>query len=87
MATPTDGPATALYIKARVQSGNKIEINAPELQEGQEVDIFLIPRPSAAPARRSVLDFLDSLPPGPRSAPTWDEIERQFHEERAAWDR
>jgi hypothetical protein len=30
---------------------------------------------------------LDSLPPGPRSAPTWDEIERQFREERGAWDR
>jgi hypothetical protein len=26
------------------------------------------------------------LPPGPRSARTWDEIERQFQEERDAWD-
>lgn len=39
------------------------------------------------PPRRSVLDFLDALPPGPRSAPTWDEIERRFQEERDAWDR
>ena len=40
-----------------------------------------------APPRRSVLEFLDALPPGPRSAPTWEEIERQFQEERDAWDR
>ena len=42
---------------------------------------------SEFPPRRSVLEFLDALPPGPRSAPTWDEIERRFQEERDAWDR
>jgi hypothetical protein len=42
--------------------------------------------PEALP-RRSVLEFLDALPPGPRSAPTWDEIERQFREERDEWER
>ena len=87
MAAATDGLRTALHTTARVQFGNKIEITAPELKEGQDVDVFLIPRPSATHPRRSVLEFLDSLPPGPRSAPTWDEIERQFQEERDAWDR
>jgi hypothetical protein len=43
--------------------------------------------PQAPPQGRSVLEFLDALPPGPRSAPTWDEIERRFQEERDAWDR
>ena len=42
---------------------------------------------SEMPPLRSVLEFLDALPPGPRSAPTWDEIERRFQEERNAWDR
>ena len=42
---------------------------------------------SELPPRRSVLEFLDALPPGPRSPPTWDEIERRFQEERDAWDR
>jgi hypothetical protein len=87
MAMATDGLRTALHTTARVQSGNKIEITAPGLTEGQDVDVFLIPRPTADHPRRSVLEFLDSLPPGPRSAPTWDEIERQFQEERNAWDR
>jgi hypothetical protein len=87
MSIATDGVRTALHIMTRVQSGNKIEIIAPELEEGQDVDVFLIPRPVEPTPRRSVIEFLDSLPPGPRSAPTWDEIERQFQDERDAWDR
>jgi hypothetical protein len=86
MATAFDGPHPALHLMARVQPGNKIEITAPDLKEGQEFDVFLIPRAPERP-RRSVLEFLDSLPPGPRSAPTWEEIERRFQEERDAWDR
>ena len=87
MATATDGLRTVLHTTARVQPGNKIEITAPDLIEGQDVDVFLIPRPSEAHPRRSVLELLDALPPGPRSAPTWDEIERQFQAERDEWDR
>jgi hypothetical protein len=87
MSTATNGLRTALHVTARVQSGNKIEIVAPELREGQDVDVFLLPRPSETPPRRSVLQLLDSLPAGPRSAPTWDEIERKFQEGRDSWDR
>jgi hypothetical protein len=77
----------ALHTTARVRSGNKIEITSSELEEGQDVDVFLIPRPSATPPHRSVLEFLDSLRPGPTTAPAWDQFERQFQEERDAWDR
>ncbi len=87
MVTVTDGLRPALHTTARVQPGSRIEITAPELKEGQDVDVFLIPRPSESQTRGSVLEFLDSLPPGPRSAPTWDDIERQFQEERDSWGR
>ena len=87
MAAAPGGLRTALHTTARVQTGSKIEITAPELKEGQDVDVFLIPRPPATEPRPSVVKFLDSLPPGPRGAPTWDELERQFREERDAWDR
>jgi hypothetical protein len=87
MSAPINGVRTAFHVTARVQSGNKIEITAPELREGQDVDVFLVPRPSESLPRRSVLELLDSLPPGPRSAPTWDEIERRFQEGRDSWDR
>jgi hypothetical protein len=74
-------------LTARVQPGNKFDITASELEEGQDVDVFLIPRLSEFLPGRSVLELLDSFPSGPRSAPTWDEIERRFQEERDAWDR
>jgi hypothetical protein len=85
-ATAPDGLRTAFHISARVQTGNKIEITAPELHVGQDVDVFVVAHPFEAPPRRSVLDFLDSLSSGPRSVPTSDEVEREFQEERDAWD-
>lgn len=87
MSTASDGPRPALHLTARVLPGNKIEIATPDFKEGQDVDIFLIPRESEPPPRRSLIEFLDSLPPGLRSAPTWGEIERRFQEDREAWDR
>src|SRR5947208_2106680 len=59
----------ALHVTARVQPGKKIEITAPELIEGQDVEVFLILPQVAAPPRQSVLDFIATLPPGPRAAP------------------
>ena len=87
MATATDGLRTALHTTARVQSGNRIEITAPELKEGQDVDVFLIPRPPESPrAAPSSNSWIPCLPArGVR--PTWDEVERRFQEERDAWDR
>ena len=87
MSTPIDRLGLALHVMTRVQAGNRIEITAPELKEGQDVEIFVIPRPDEGQVRMSPLDLLDRLPTGPRSATTWDEIERRFQEERDAWDR
>jgi hypothetical protein len=87
MAAAKGDLRTALHTTARVQPGSKIEITAYELKEGQDIDVFLIPRAAEAVPRRSLLEFLDSLPPGPRSAPTWDEVERGFQGERDAWER
>jgi hypothetical protein len=87
VTTASGGLRSTFHITARVQAGNRIEISAPGLQEGQDVDVYLVPRAPETPSRRSVLELLDSLPSGPRSAPTWDEVERRFQEERDAWDR
>jgi hypothetical protein len=87
MGAVNNGLEAALHVTARVQAGSKIEISAPELKEGQDVENFLIPRSPKTESGRSVLEFLDSLPPGPRSAPTWEDLDRQFQSERDAWDR
>ncbi len=78
-----------LHFTTHVMAGSKIEITAPELTEGGVVDIFLVIRhtpSSSAPVRRSVFDIVQSLPPGPRSASTWEQIDRQWNVERDAWD-
>jgi len=85
---------TTLRLTARVLAGSRIEITAPELREGDAVDVFVVlPDTQAAdsspepPSRLSALELLDSLPPGPRALPTWEQLERSLQEERAAWDR
>ena len=35
----------------------------------------------------SALEFLESLPFGPRAFETWEEYERHLEEEKAAWER
>ncbi len=77
----------AMHVTAEIQAGHRIEINVPELREGQQVDVFVVPHRDEPAASRSLLDFLDRLPLGPRSATTWDEVERRFQEKRDAWDR
>ncbi|MBV8232307.1 MAG: hypothetical protein JO355_09495 [Planctomycetaceae bacterium] len=87
MATETSGLQAALHITTRVQPGNKIEIIAPELIEGEAVEVFLVLPRQAEPPRRSALEIIESLPPGPRSYPTWEEFERRFQGERDSWER
>jgi hypothetical protein len=34
-----------------------------------------------------MLEFLDTLPPGPRAFVTWEEYEQHLRKEQDAWDR
>ncbi len=83
---------SALRVTTRVLPGNRVEIVAPELTEGDAVEVFVV-MPEAPPQsepnapRQSLMEFLQSLPPGPRSAATWEEIERSLQEDRDSWDR
>jgi len=77
----------ALRITTQVLPGKRIEVSDPELEEGASVEVVVIARPTQTGQRRSLVEFLNSLPPGPRSAESWEEKERQFQEERDAWDR
>jgi len=84
----------ALRITTRVLPGHRVEIVAPELIDGEAVEVFVVMpeaahKPESEPAApaQSLMEFLDALPPGPRSAPTWEEIEHTLQEERNAWDR
>ncbi len=89
MPDDTSDIQSALHVMTKVRPGHRIEINVPQLAEGETIEVFLIAsRPQADQAgRRSMLELLSSLPPGPRSAPTWEAFEREFQEERDSWDR
>ncbi|MGH7175842.1 MAG: hypothetical protein ACREJC_00550 [Tepidisphaeraceae bacterium] len=78
-----------IHVNTRVLPGGRIEIAAPELKEGEPVEVIVKPADANGPGLRltNILEFLDSLPPGPRSAETWEELERLLREERDSWDR
>ena len=49
--------ASALHKHATVQPGNRIEVTAPELDEGEAVELFIVPTgaPVSGAARRAFL--------------------------------
>lgn len=77
----------ALRITTQVLPGHRIEITSPELNVGEQVDVVVVTERPSGNRRESILDLIDSLPAGPRSCPTWEEVERQFQQERDAWQR
>lgn len=78
---------TALHFQATVQPGNKIELASEQLREGENVEVFLVIPRRADRLSQSVVDFLDSLPPGPRSGASWEEVERAHQQELNSLDR
>jgi hypothetical protein len=73
---------TALRLETTVLPGHCLEITAPELPEGATVEVLVVLPEKPAAARPSMLEFLATLPPGPRASPTWEEYERHLQEEK-----
>jgi len=78
---------TALRMETTVLPGHRLEISAPELPEGAKVEVIVVLPEKSQPQFASALEFLESLPPGPRAFPTWEEYERHLREEKESWDR
>jgi hypothetical protein len=76
---------SALRITTKVLPGNKIEIEIPEAQIGDSVDVFVILPEKAEPKRRSVLDIIEESRMRHPSR-TAEDIDRQLKEERLSWD-
>ena len=76
---------SALHVTTKVLPGNKIEIQVPEAQIGDNVDVFVILPGKAETKKRSVLELLEEVHAKrpPKSA---EEIDRQLEEERSSWD-
>lgn len=78
---------TALHLETTVLPGHRLEISAPELPEGAKVEVIIVLSEKPQSQYASALEFLESLPPGPRAFPTWEEYERHLQEEKDAWER
>jgi hypothetical protein len=59
--------------------------NSP-LPEGAKVEVRILSE-EARSRRCSMLEFIATLPPGPRAFATWEEYEQHLREEKDAWDR
>ena len=78
---------TTLRLETTVLPGHRLEISDPALPEGARVEVIVVLPEQPEPRRMSMLEFLESLPPGPRAFPTWDEYERHLREEKDSWER
>lgn len=76
---------SALRITTKVLAGNKIEIEIPEAEIGDSVDVFVILPEKVETKKRSVLDIIEE---SRRRHPyrTAEDIDRQLQEERLSWD-
>ncbi|CAN5403380.1 hypothetical protein BH11ARM2_BH11ARM2_26430 [soil metagenome] len=75
----------AYRMTARVGAGHRVEFFAPELAEGEVVELFVMPQVKEHIRGGSFLDLLDSFPAGPRSAATWEEVETNLQADRDSW--
>jgi hypothetical protein len=65
---------------------NGVIVPSSPLPEGAKVEVTVV-ADQAKPRRLSMLEFLETLPPGPRAFETWEEYEQHLREEKDAWDR
>jgi hypothetical protein len=77
---------TEFRMETTILPGHRLEISDPVLPEGAKVQVVVIMRDTPAPKFRSALEFLESLPPGPRAFNTWEQYEQHLRKERDSWD-
>ncbi len=78
---------SALKLTTRVLPGKRIEVYAPELTEGEDVELIVLKGKEAPQVeeKQGVWDFIQSLPSSTLTMEDWERIEREFQEERNSW--
>lgn len=66
---------------------NGVVVPQSPLPEGAKVEVIVVAPEKPTRQFGSALEFLDSLPPGPRAFKTWEEYEQHLRQEKDAWDR
>lgn len=81
----------ALKLTARVLPGKRSEFTAPELTEGEDVELIVLQSdksvpPSAQPFS-TAWEYLQSLKPVEHTPEEWETIERELQAEKDSWER
>ena len=76
-----------LRLETTILPGHRLELSAPELPEGERVEVIVVLPEKPASKYCSALEFLQSLPPGPHAFRTWEEYKEHLQQERNSWDR
>lgn len=82
---------SALKLTATVLPGKRVEFTAPELTEGECVEVIILKdtpvsiTPKPVYQFKDAMEFLDSLVPIERTPEEWAEVEREFYKERNSW--
>jgi hypothetical protein len=78
-------------ITTDIKDDRRVVLTLPsDVPTGQAELIVTVERPTTEDKSArfgSALEFLESLPPGPRAFKTWEEYERHLEEERNSWER
>ncbi len=77
---------SALRITTQVLPGNKIEIEIPQAEIGDNVDVFVILPEKTESKRRSVVELIEKIRSERTSFRTTEDIDKQLQEERESWD-
>jgi hypothetical protein len=74
-----------LRLTATVMPGHRAEVFAPELREGEAVEVILVLPEETKSAHPSALDIINGLN-GHRLFKSAQEVDNHLQEERDAWD-
>lgn len=78
---------TTLRLETTILPGHRLEITNQDLPDGARVEVIVVVPGKLGAPFPSALEFLESLPVGPRAFKTWDEYEKHLREGRDSWDR
>lgn len=87
--TPTLARPTTLRLKAKTQPGKRLMLTLPELEDDEEVEVIVLRAdPPVEPPRQfaNMMEYVRSLTPIQRTPEEWAELEKEFREDRDAWD-
>ena len=81
----------AFKLTARVLPGKRVEFMAPELIEGEDVELIVLKSEQPVAPREypfaSAWEYLQSLKPGERTPEEWEAIECELQVEKDSWER